>query len=305
MPYSLASAVLLNAGWNTAARLHRGNPVLVGGVTTAYHGPGDVSGVGAATAAWGLRAFTAAIAAAGTQVLVNLRRDSDNATVDILVASSGGLGLTTNAAGGAVNGVSVSVFKGSANLFIPKIYDQSGNGFDMTQANAAIQPALILSVLGSLPVMRFSGAPQYLTMAGTLTQAQPFTVSVVASRTGRIGSQGAAVGSSSANGLSGFSGTNLGFMYAGSAATTSVADSTFHALQYVFNGASSDLNVNGSSNTVNPGTGNLSAVNMYFGDDSGSNIFAGDIYEGMLFSSAFSPTTSSSLSANQRAWCGF
>lgn len=62
-------------------------------VSTSYTGPGDI--VSGATAWYGLRAYSAAVAATGTQKSVNLRRASDNATTDVLIATSGNLGLTT------------------------------------------------------------------------------------------------------------------------------------------------------------------------------------------------------------------
>lgn len=58
----------------------------------SYTGPGDI--VSAATAAYSLRAYSAAIAAAGTQAIVDLRRLSDNATCTAKVATSGTVDLT-------------------------------------------------------------------------------------------------------------------------------------------------------------------------------------------------------------------
>lgn len=57
--------------------------------TPAYVGPGDI--VASATAWYGLRAYSAAVAATGTQKSVNIRRASDNTTQDIGILTTGAL----------------------------------------------------------------------------------------------------------------------------------------------------------------------------------------------------------------------
>ena len=65
-------------------------------VAAPYQGPGDIQTTGVLLW-WGMRAYTKAIANAGTQTLFNLRRSGDNVTADFLVATTGGIGLSTNA----------------------------------------------------------------------------------------------------------------------------------------------------------------------------------------------------------------
>lgn len=67
---------------------------LGGGTTATYVGPGDI--VSGATAWYGLRAYKAAYASPGTNKSVNLRRASDNATCDFVIATSGDLGGTAS-----------------------------------------------------------------------------------------------------------------------------------------------------------------------------------------------------------------
>jgi hypothetical protein len=62
------------------------------GTPTAYVGPIDV--IASPKACYSLRACSGAIAAAGTQSIVDLRRSSDNATCTAIVATSGGVDLT-------------------------------------------------------------------------------------------------------------------------------------------------------------------------------------------------------------------
>ena len=110
------------------------------GAYNAYVGPGDI--VSGATAWYGLRAYSAAVAATGTQKAINIRRASDNTTKDILIRKSGNLDTPTAA-----------TFCASTTCYVTKWYDQSGGGHDMTQATAANQPELILSALNGLPAI--------------------------------------------------------------------------------------------------------------------------------------------------------
>lgn len=65
--------------------------VSVGG--SAFTGAGDI--VSGATAWYGFRGYSAAVAATGTQKAINVRRQSDNTTSDILILTNGNLDTTT------------------------------------------------------------------------------------------------------------------------------------------------------------------------------------------------------------------
>lgn len=62
---------------------------------TTFTGPGDI--VSGATAWYGLRGYSAAVAATGTQKAINVRRQSDNATSDIVILTNGNLDVATAA----------------------------------------------------------------------------------------------------------------------------------------------------------------------------------------------------------------
>ena len=81
-------------------------------VVNSYAGIGNVDTYGAA---WGLRAYSAAQAAAATQALIKVRRASDSATADLLVATDGGFGVTANATAGS-NGVAIRTWAGAATV---------------------------------------------------------------------------------------------------------------------------------------------------------------------------------------------
>lgn len=76
----------------------------------SFSGVGDI--VSGAQFYGGLRAYTSAIACAGTQKLVQVKRVSDNATADVVVAANGGLGNTANATAGS-NGISPFAWGGT------------------------------------------------------------------------------------------------------------------------------------------------------------------------------------------------
>jgi hypothetical protein len=79
---------------------------------TGYTGPIDI--VANPTVFYALRAGSAAIAAAGTQKLVNLRRASDSVACDFLVASSGGFGVTTSTCNSSTQGgITPTAFAGT------------------------------------------------------------------------------------------------------------------------------------------------------------------------------------------------
>ena len=105
---------------------------------SAYVGPGDI--VSGATAWYGLRAYSAAVAATGTQKAINIRRASDNTTKDILIRKKRQSRSPT-----------ASTFCASTTCYVTKWYDQSGDGHNMTQATARKPTELILSALNGLP----------------------------------------------------------------------------------------------------------------------------------------------------------
>lgn len=85
---SLAIAPPAAAKWQSVAQIK------VTG-TTDFVGPGDV--VSGATAWYGLRGYNAAVASTGTQKAINVRRQSDNATSDILIKTGGELDIAAAA----------------------------------------------------------------------------------------------------------------------------------------------------------------------------------------------------------------
>ena len=111
----------------------------------SYTGPGDTVSF---TAWYGLRAYSAAVAAAGTQPLIRIRNTATSELCDVLVAITGGMGLTSNCTGAGA-GQTVSSFCGGVDCKVQTVYDQvAGNvcagstTCNIVQTTTANQPAL-------------------------------------------------------------------------------------------------------------------------------------------------------------------
>lgn len=131
--YVLAVAPLLFVSHPTDAQFWPVRPLGAVISSVSYTGPGDI--VAGWKAWYGLRAFSAAVAATGTQKSGNVRNGTTAETCDILIATSGLLGLTANCSGSS-SGETPSAFCTSGSCFITEWYDQTGNGNNVSQATA-------------------------------------------------------------------------------------------------------------------------------------------------------------------------
>lgn len=269
----------------------------------SYTGPGDV--VASAVFGGGLRAYSAATA--GSKA-INVCLASDVACADLSTdASTGALVITT------VGGFSCAV----VTCTVKTIYDQTGNNAcsgstpcDFTQATELKRGTLVVNCIGSLPCIATSvnSNPGYLTSGNSPGTAQPFTCSFVAMNTAP--GQGALF-SAKATVQIGYhsSGANVAFIYAGSSVPTATAsDGAFHAIQAVFNNASSDIYVDGSTNPSNLGssTGMDGASSIVLlTADIGSQPMEGQFSELWCWGSAFSSGQKSSMNSNQHSYWGF
>lgn len=284
-----------------------GSGVYGGTKAQGYKGPGDI--VSGAVVWYGLRAYTAAIAAAATQKLVNVRNSSSNETCDILVATNGGFAATVSNCSGASSGTAVATFcsGGGGSCSVAKFYDQSGNGFDAPQLTAATQPGLLLSCLGSLPCLTFNGSTHFNGVSITST-SEPSTLVVLAERTGSF--------TTTMSTFSAFNGGNqplIGYsnsgntmrLYAGTVVTATASDSAMHALQGTLNGASSVINVDGSETAVNPGAGQA-ATSIALGCDTlnCTGPLTGQVSEAGLWPLAFNATQRSNMHSNMSSYWG-
>jgi hypothetical protein len=258
---------------------------------TVYAGPGDV--VGSALAWWGLRAYTLASVGANA---VRLREDGGNTEQDFVTIAGGGLNLSA-----------ISSFKGANNLFCVKLYDQVGTNH-MLQATAANQPKFTLAGIGLLPRMEGDAVREMRTTVA-LGQAQPLTSSIVAyhqAAGGRDYLFSTAADNSWGGGFDFFV-ANAVFIDGGAGPVDVAAtEDTWHAIQFVFNGASSDVNIDGTTNTVSAGTtGSGGTAPMSLFAAYGGSPLNGYLNEYGVWAGAFSGTDRSNMSANQHSYWGF
>ena len=272
--------------------------VTTNNVIVPYVGPGNV--VSGAVAWWGLRGYNAAVSD-GTHKAANICRASDTTCRDINILSNGKFDLST-----------ASSFCASTTCTVDGLYDQTGNGHDLVDAITAHRPTLTFNCLNtSLPCMTMSSAQTNpLSSVGTgITQAQPLTISTVAQWTGTANGFASIISDAQENIALYFHETaNQVGLYAGSTSAGGTANTgTWYALQGVFNGSSSSINIDGTSTTLSPGAAGLaSSTNTgIFGNNFGSDTLVGSMTESGLWPSALSTSTQASLDSNQQTYWGF
>jgi len=154
-------------------------------------------------------------------------------------------------ASGDFDTASATAFCAATTCFVVIWYDQSGAVRDLVQTTPANQPALVFNCRGSLPCVRGSAATQVLASAGTVTPATGLvSLNGVAVRDGSftstcpISAIGAATGPrlhfrNLAN--------NLGIAGGGGTLYGTAADTAWHAVTGIINGASSTLSIDGAA----------------------------------------------------------
>lgn len=258
----------------------------VPGIQT-YAGPGDVITT-TAVSWWGLRAYSDATVGRNS---VKLRRSSDNATQSFQTLDNGSVDIA-----------SITAFKGAADLFVDTLYDQVGNTH-LFQGTVANQPTFILNGQGVLPVMRFSGA-QNLTADGPL-HSQPYTFSWAAKRTGNFSAHSTVISSLSSS--SGFDVADSVYIFCSGSISADVAatDNVFHCVDAVFNTTASDLNVDGTSNVVTQANTDTNGTMTFGSGFGGVNFVTGDILQAGIWFAALTPSQSSAINGNTRAYWGY
>jgi hypothetical protein len=252
----------------------------------SYVGPGDI--VTGATAWWGLRAYS--WGGIGKNI-IRLRRSGDNAQQDFATVAGGGLDLTA-----------ISTFKGSANLFVAILYDQTGNGRDAVQATAGSQPPFTLNVLGGKPVIDTTTS-QGILYAVLSSAIPPATFSTVFQYQGS-GDAGIMVDGGQIQFRGNYPSAGQVTVYSGGSINAAVSRDAWHASNSVF-GSAADLYVDGTS-LVSGSSGAGAGFNMSllaFG--AGSQMMVGYMAEAGVWLKALSPAQRNQLNTNQHTYWGF
>lgn len=255
-----------------------------------YQGPVDA--VAGATHYWGLRAVTLASIGANA---VELRESGGNTLQTFATIAGGGLDLAA-----------IATFKGANNLFVRRIYDQIGTDH-MIQASNSVQPPFILNIAagGTLPVLQILTGGQYLetTLAGGAI-SQPYTLSAVARRTTGTADSYIMGGGSTGVQFATTSGRISTFSGSG-AFVDGNTENVFHSINIAYNGASSDMNIDGTSNSKSPGTGTVGATIGFLAQSGQGSATNTEMVEHIIYSSALSSANLTALDVNQSAYWAY
>ncbi len=265
---------------------------------SSYTGPGDIQS--GAKAWWGLRAYSAA--KRGTKA-VNVCDAADAHCVDALTsATTGNLVIPSSNPDCTGGACTIKIW-----------YDQSGGtncgsaACDVTQATIGNRATLAINCIGSLTCAQgIITNGEYDSTAPITSLTQPYTLSVVSARTGSFTSEQTVLYLRDGGGLVGFSSTTgQAEMFAGSFVQATAANTTTHAFQAMFNGASSNFYIDGSANTLDAGTNSAGGTsNVVLIGYAGIGYFAGNFFEAGAWAGDKS-TNNSSMNSNQHTYWGF
>lgn len=261
----------------------------VGGPATptvaGYTGPGNI--VASPNSWYGFRAFSSADRG---NILMNVCNVADVVCADLSSdATTGALVISS------IGGSSCSV----VTCTIKTMYDRSGNGYNITQATIASRPTLVVSCVNSLPCANSNSQNWALSGGGTVNQ--PFTMNYVANRTSGAGEQDLMARYITDGALCGFNTANNAYLWAGGGGGfiyVSAPNNAWHAVQCVFNGASSAIDADGTTVTnASAGIG-VARPSISFGG------IIGNFVEGGLWPVAFSAGNITSMCHNQFVYWG-
>lgn len=178
--------------------------------------------------------------------------------------------------------------------------DLSGNGHHLAHNDPNFRPTYQTGVINGLPVVRFDGSNDFV-FNTSMTRAQPERVFVLAKyRTAYVsGSQYLVGGRTGTAGIIGRNSNDQVKLYSGSFACTVNTDTeTFTIYSALFNGASSELRVNGgAASTGNAGTTVPTGGVNISSRDGGSEPADADIYAVLFYSEALSSADRAAVEA--------
>lgn len=131
-------------------------------------------------------------------------------------------------------------------LAVAKIYDQTGNGNDLTPVSTL--PWLYPSAINGLPAID-ANFPMRVTLGVSVNQ--PLTYFIVAERYGQFTSSDTLLGTAALFAYLGVdNAVDTWYGYAGTQVNFTVSDSVAHAVSVVMNGASGAVNIDGTDTTA-------------------------------------------------------
>lgn len=289
--------VLLIAGTGVSAQMTLTGAGKVPVAASGYVGPGDV--VASATVWFGFRGYNTAFSGAVANIC-----DAATGAICADVTWTGST-LTIPTISGLTCGVGI-------NCVVKTMYEQVGGSNHATQATLSKMPAFTPSALNGQPCATFVSANSQVLQAGNSITAitQPWTISAVTKRTGNTGATAGILSGNTTSGLGGHNAANNYTLSAGFAPQSfSAADNTYHAVQGVFNAASSvGYTDQTATSPGNPGT------NQFTGKPTigqlSTNFWEGSICEAGVWPVGFTGSTNANslqtgnMNTNQHNYWG-
>lgn len=185
---------------------------------------------------------------------------------------------------------------------VDAIYDQTGNGNNLTQATVANMPTISVASVGSSAITMAcaSAGPQYL--AGTNTSiSQPYTYLAFASTT-QTSSTTVTISASSGS-LLRFENTDKVQLFAGTglSSTGSYSINTNYSLIGIANSTTSAVVVNGTATTGSAGS-TATGTTLTICAQGGAAALNGNLFEAGLWPIAFNSTQYGAMATNQAAF---
>jgi hypothetical protein len=290
----------LNAGAGVFAFGDPGTTQLTPPVA-AYTGPGDI----VTFAGWwsAARAYSTAYATAGSPMMD-------------LVDQAGAHPITISAlANGKANVAAINSWvtaNSVTTVYVVKLYDQSGHGMHMANSTiaptAAAAPRLTVNAFNGLPAVKFNNSASPNDRLDSITlyaRSQPFSMSAVSIRTGAAGYVSILASAGASPSFLYNSGANQVVLYGGNVAPiVTASDGALHALQAVFNGASSNITVDGVAGTpADCGSSVFGGNALTIGQFGGASL-DGSICEVGVYSGDFTSSITA-LNSNQHGANGY
>lgn len=258
-----------------------------------YTGPGDIVSF---FGWWGLRAYSAAAAAAAGPCIDILDQAGANA-ITIHLLTNGKLDTASISAWVTTHSVTT--------ICVTKLYDQASTNH-MTQATLANMPTLNITggPGGNTPALIFVGSSSQTLAALSSNQAQPVSLSAVAERTGAFTSFGTVISYGGTSDFGFNSATNTAYIYAGAVVTATATDSAWHAMQGLLNGATSAIYIDGTNTgSLSAGTTATGGGNTTIGVGLGGHLTGSASEFGVVAGDA--SANFSAVNGNQHAFWGF
>lgn len=257
-------------------------------VAASYVGPGDV--VSGAVLWWGLRCYNNAY--------------SGN-VADVYAPLDASHTLLTCSAGGVINQTLQSLATTCAtSCTVKTLYDQTGNGYTLSNSTSAARPKLVLNAVGANPAMQFVSASDLHLTTGSFSQSQPYTYSVVANSTSGASWQ-CLISDHDGNEQLCYQSPKIQFA-SPSNVTVSMTQNAWHAIQAVANSASGAIGLDGVwTASLNAGSTGISTTSEFMGSDNSGDALNGYEVEAGIWPLAFNSTQASAMNTNQKAYWGY